>query len=72
MSDAEILLLIEECMDIEEGTLKLDDNLSEYEEWDSLTALSIIATVGERLHITLKGDKIKKAVTVSDLVNQLR
>jgi acyl carrier protein len=60
--------LIEACMDLEEGTLKLEDNLWEFEEWDSLTALSIIASVAEKTHKTLTGDELRKVTTVSDIV----
>ena len=43
MSTSEKIALIESCMDIEEGTLSLNDKLADYEEWDSLTALSVFA-----------------------------
>ena len=68
MSIVEKIALIEDCMDLEEGTLKLEDDLTSYEEWDSLTALSIIAAVDEKYHITLKGEDMKKVKTVSDVV----
>ena len=68
MTDNEKLNLIEECMDLDEGTLKPEDTLSDYEEWDSLTALSIIAAVDERFHKTLTGDDLKQAKLVSDVM----
>ena len=39
----------------------------ELEEWNSLTALSIIAMVDEEYDVTLKGDDIRKADTIEDL-----
>lgn len=68
MSDKEKIALIENCMDLEEGTLKLEDDLTNFEEWDSLTALSIIASVDEKYHKTLTGEDLKKVKTVSDIV----
>ena len=65
----EIISLLEECMDLEEGTLELEDSLSEYEEWDSLTALTVIAAVDKQFHKVLLGGTLKKAKTVSDIVN---
>lgn len=62
------LALIEECMDIDEGTLKPEDQLSDFEEWDSVTALSIIAMVDEQFGKTLTGDELKEARTVADLI----
>ena len=62
------LRLIEECMDLEEGSLKSEDILEDYEEWDSVTALSIIAMADEQFHKTLSGDDLKTAKTVADLL----
>lgn len=41
----------------------------ELEEYSSLIALSIIAMVDEEYEVTLKGDDMKKAVTIEDLYN---
>ena len=68
MSVDERIALIENCMDLEEGTLNPEDDLASYEEWDSLTALSIIAAVSEKYHKTLTGENLKKAKRISDIV----
>lgn len=68
MSNDEIIALIENCMDFEESSLKMEDILVDFEEWDSLTALSITASVDEKFHKHLTGDELKKVKTVSDLV----
>lgn len=39
----------------------------EIDEWSSLISLSIIAMVDEEYDIILKGDDIRKAITVQDL-----
>lgn len=39
------------------------------DEWSSLIALSLIAMVDEEYDVTLKGDELRTAVTVSDLYN---
>lgn len=41
----------------------------ELDEFSSLIALSIIAMVDEEYDVTLKGDDMRKAVTVEDLFN---
>lgn len=41
----------------------------ELEEYNSLTALSIIAMVDEEYDVTIKGDDMRSAVTVEDLFN---
>jgi acyl carrier protein len=67
----EKIALIENCMDLDEGTLKPEDDLTSYEEWDSLTALSIIAAADEKYHRTLTGEDMRKVKTVSDIVKLL-
>ena len=68
MDIKEKLTLIEECMDLDAGTLKEDDELDSFEEWDSVTAISIIAMVDEKFHKTLSGDDLKGARTVADII----
>lgn len=68
MSIQEKLALIEECMDLNEGTLKPEDVLADYEEWDSLTILSIIAMADERFQKTISGEDLKGAKTVADIL----
>ncbi len=66
MTEQEKMAVLEECMELDEGTLSLTDSLSDYEEWDSLAALSLIAVVGEKCGKTIDNDDIKKLVTVKD------
>lgn len=61
--------IIEECMDLDEGTLTVDTDLTGFEEWDSVTALSIIAMVDETFHKTISGADLKKAKTVADVIS---
>ena len=68
MDIKEKLALIEECMDLEEGSIQPEDSLEDFDEWDSVTALSIIAAVDERFHKTLSGDDLKKAKNVMDVI----
>lgn len=42
------------------------------EEWDSLTALSLIAMADEEYSIKLTGDDIKKAITINDIFETVK
>lgn len=64
----EKIALIEECMDLYEGTLKMEDLLSSYDEWDSVSALSIIAMIDNRFNKIVTGNELKNAKTVSDII----
>lgn len=68
MNEKEKIELLEEIMDLEAETLKLDDNLAEYEEWDSLTALTFISEMDSRFSKKVTGDQIKSFVTVADAI----
>lgn len=68
MSEKEKIELLEEIMDLEAETLKVDDNLADYEEWDSLTALTFISEMDSRFSKKVTGDQIKSLVTVADAI----
>lgn len=68
MNEKERIALLEEIMGLDEGTLKINDKLSIYEEWDSLTALTFISEMGERFGKKITGGQIKEFVTVSDAI----
>ena len=64
--------LIEECMDLDAGTLNINSQIDIFEEWDSLTVLSIIAAVAEKNHQIIPGEEFKKVKTVSDIVKLIK
>jgi acyl carrier protein len=62
--------LIEQIAEIlEVDTVTLDDELSCFDEWDSLTVLSIIALVDSDYNKTLSHNQLKQFVIVGDLVS---
>lgn len=69
MTNQEKLEKLEEIMDLEAGELKEDSILSEYEEWDSIAVLSVIALLDEEFEKIVKGADIKKCVTVKDVMD---
>lgn len=68
MTEKEKLALLEEIMELEEGTLSLNSVLSEFEEWDSLAAISYMAILDENFKKTLSGDEIKAFRTAADAI----
>lgn len=54
-------------IEINENTIFKD-----LEEWDSLTALSIILMVDEKYGMILTGDNIRNSQTINDLFEVLR
>jgi acyl carrier protein len=53
---------------IEVETLHLDDEFKNLDEWDSLTAISIIAFVDSRFCKKLTNDMLNNFTTIGDLI----
>ena len=59
--------LADQYEDVKVSDFTPETKFKEFDEWSSLTSLSIIAMIDDEYGITLKGDDIRKAVTVKDL-----
>lgn len=68
MTEQEKIGLLEEAMELDEGTLHMEDALEGYEEWDSITALAFIALLDEKFHKTVAGSQIRELKTVADAI----
>lgn len=71
MSTDEKISMLEEIMDLDEGTLCLDSVLEDFEEWDSLSKLSLIAAAKKDFGIVLGTEKIAAFSTVKDICDFL-
>lgn len=67
MNLEEKIALIEELMDLDEGTLKEDSVLDEFEEWDSLSKLSLMAEVKKQAGKKLTVNEVNAFETVKDI-----
>jgi acyl carrier protein len=52
---------------LEEDVVHREDALENFEEWDSLTALSIVARVIDKYGVELSAADLEAIVTVGDL-----
>lgn len=68
----EILELLEEVMDIEEGLLTPESELAEVDEWDSLSKLALMAEVKKRVNRRLTTEEILNFKTVQDIIDYLQ
>lgn len=53
--------------DTDAALIQADTVFRNLDEWDSLTALSLIAMADEEYSVKLTGDDIKSAVTLNDI-----
>lgn len=54
------------------NTFTLDTNFKDLEDWNSLTALSLIAAIDEEYGVTLSGNFIKSITTLGELYYEIK
>ena len=67
----DIITMFEEILERDTGTINAQDEFREYEEWDSLAYLSVIAKIDEDYHLVIPRDNFQKIRTIEDLANYL-
>lgn len=60
-----------EALEIEDRTISLSDKFRDFEEWDSLAFLSIIAMIDEEYDVIIKGEEFKTLETIEDIINSI-
>lgn len=66
--EQEFIEKLKEVLEIEDRDLQLTDEFREYEEWDSIAYLSIIAFYDEEFDIQMEEVEFKKLRTIADLI----
>lgn len=61
-----------EVLEIEDRELSLNDKFREYDEWDSLAFLSVIAMIDEEYDVLIEGKDFKKLETLGDILNAIK
>ena len=60
---------LKEALEIEDRELDLTDQFKEYEEWDSLARLSLIAMLDEEYDVILEDAIFNQINTVQELID---
>nr|MBQ4455202.1 acyl carrier protein [Clostridia bacterium] len=68
MTIQEKINLIEETLELDEGTLAVDTILDEIDEYTSMAKLALIVLMDDEFGIKLTGDMIKGFKTVADIL----
>lgn len=72
MSLEEKIALLEETLEMDEGTLSPDMNLADVEEYDSVTKLSIIVMMDDEFGVKVNSDMIRSFVKVQDILDLMQ
>lgn len=62
---------LREVLDADDKIIALDDKFRDYEEWDSLANLSLIATIDDEYGVVIPNDEFKKIETVGELIQAI-
>lgn len=68
MQKSELIEEIEDILMLEEGSLELNKHLEEYEDWDSMSYLSLIALFDSKLNKKLDIETIRGFKTSNDII----
>ena len=67
------LKLVQDVLEKDENTVKIEDEFRNFDEWDSLAVLSVLAMINEEYDVTIPRNDFDKLKTLHDLydyVNQ--
>lgn len=65
------LELLEETLELDEGSLQPEMVLSEIEEYNSMAKLALIVLMSDEFEKKLTSDQIKKFITVQDVLDYM-
>lgn len=71
MTELEKIALMEEIMEVDEGTLTRESVLADIDEWDSITKLSLMAAAKKQFNQALSVNEIRSFITVGDICDYL-
>lgn len=69
MTRKEIIEMIEEMLDVEDGSLNEESILSEIPEYDSMTKLSLIVMCDDEFGKRLTGERMVEFSTIKDILD---
>lgn len=69
--EAKFLEMISDVLEIEDRTIEMTDAFRDYDEWDSLARLSLIAEIDDVYNIVIEDEVFKNLVTLDDLYNEI-
>ncbi|PKG43280.1 acyl carrier protein [Psychroflexus sp. MES1-P1E] len=61
-----------EALEIEEDNVEMNDVMSDFDTWDSMSRLSLIALLDEHFEIEISDDEFENMTTVQDLYDKVQ
>jgi len=67
-----IIEQLKDILEIENIEVNLEDNFRDYENWDSMAALSVIAMIDDEFGVVINGEDFRQLNTVGDLIQAVK
>lgn len=72
MTNKEKIVILEDMLELETGSLTLETELKNIKEYDSMAKLSLIVLFDEEYSEKLTGEQIRGFKTIGDIVNAMK
>lgn len=66
------LKVVKEALELEDEELKFDDVLADFDEWDSMTRLSLIALLDEHFEVQISDAEFDSIETIQNLLEVVK
>ena len=70
--EAKFLEVIKEALEIEDRELDMEDKFKEFDEWDSLAQLTLIAELDDNFGVTIQSGDFNKIQTLQQLFDHIQ
>ena len=70
--EAKFISLLADVLEMDADEINLQDGFREYESWDSLSYLSVIAMMDEEFEVQIEMKEFKTLISVEDLINAVK
>ena len=70
--EEKFIALFKEILELEDTDIHLSDTFRDYDTWDSLANLSVIAMLDEEFGVHIESKDFQNLLTVGDLMNEVK
>jgi acyl carrier protein len=70
--EKELFEQLEDILELAPGTVTLSDTFRDYENWDSMANLSVIAMLDDSFGVHFASQDFKNLITVGDLIEEIK
>ena len=70
--ESKYLEMINEVLGVEDRTITMEDVFRDFEEWDSLAYLSLIAEVDDTYNVVIEDNVFKQLKTLQELFDEIQ